>query len=103
MHEWNKIAQQTHKPNCSNEINWPKIALAKYFLNAIFCLCEFFSVPTGIRQGHSVPLSELKYQSSAMKPVGFDETGALTTWGMQQWLYDQNRSTELIDLMKNIS
>ena len=68
-----------HKANRSNEINWPKNAIAKYFRNAIFGLCEFFPVPSRIRQGPSVPLSELKYQSNAMKPVGFDETGALTT------------------------
>ena len=34
-----------HKANRSNEINWPKIALAKYLPNAIFGLCEFFPVP----------------------------------------------------------
>ena len=33
-----------HKANRSNEINWPKIALAKYLPNAIFGLCEFFPV-----------------------------------------------------------
>ena len=54
-----------------------------------------------------ITFSELKYGSSAKKPVGFDETEALTKWVMQQWLYDHDRSTELIDLVgifrKNIS
>ena len=34
-----------HKPNPSKEINWSKIALAKYLPNANFALCEFFPVP----------------------------------------------------------
>ena len=56
-----------------------------------------------------ITFSELKYGSSGKKPVSFDETEAqaLTKWVMQQWLYDHNRSTELIDLVgifrKNIS
>ena len=40
-----KIVQKTHNPNSSNEINQPKISLAKYLPNAIFGFCEFFPVP----------------------------------------------------------
>ena len=37
-----KISPKMNKPNSSNEMNWPKIALAKSLPNAIFGLCEFF-------------------------------------------------------------
>ena len=44
-----------HLLNRTNEMNLPKIALAKYLPNAIFGLCEFFPSPKScIGQGPSV-------------------------------------------------
>jgi hypothetical protein len=45
--------------NRSNEINWPKIALAKYLPNAIFGFCEFFPVPKASLTLQQVQISSL--------------------------------------------
>ena len=61
-----------HKPNRSNEINWPKIALAKYLPNVIFGLWEF----SQSQKSHKVRTSEgIKYSNREYTRVGYPILG----------------------------